>query len=223
VNPKVRHYDNFIVSFGGKTEEIDLGNLLVTYIDVTEGEASPTSKKFTLTYKASFAGITSTATQDVTINVNGTSFPGENILFGNKAVSFNRALGQGVMFTCLVTESTTDGKYYYRYRQDGISNWTRIEIDPAEKAFLENKIKEKDPLKHGLANYWDGKTWIPGTIHCEDFKVEAAYYSFKNGSFGIGHVALATMVNQGYSSAIKPMIHVSGSLYEIDGELYVVK
>jgi hypothetical protein len=232
---KVRYINDFTVEFGGQTKNITLP-LEVSVSEATIGSVELIggfpSKNVSIPYQANLSSLKASANQEIEISVEAVYFEGEEITFANKSVAFNSVLGQALRFTCVISKTST-GEYYYRYRLDGASAWTKIAIEKSEYDWLLTNAQRSPSDAYGLANYYSGGDWKPGFIECKDFKTQAWFFNYnKNANnndpqyhnkFGIGKKELSTMVNQNYSQPVWHASVVQGDLYLLDGVYYLFK
>ena len=232
----VKYYNNFNVEFGGETETIDL-NVNVAAVKYEEGNVELVnnlpSKKVTVKYEATLDNkLTASANQEIEMAIEAVYFEGEEITFANKSVAFKSVLGQALRFTCVLSKTSSGDNYYYRYRQDGVTTWTKVEIEEVEYNWLLTNVKKTPASAYGLANRNADGTWDPGFIECTNFKEQAWIISYnaevgpnaelKNHYLqGLGTKELSTMINQNYSQPVWHATHVQDNLYSLDGEYYL--
>jgi hypothetical protein len=230
----VTYLNNFAVEFGGQTKNINLPlNVVVsTAIDssITVVNDMPT-KNITIPYTATLDKLSASANQEIEISAKAVYFENEQIEFANKSVAFKAVLGQALRFTCVLSK-TSDGNYYYRYRQDGATVWTTIQLDEVEYDWLLSNARRSPSSAYGLANRNANGTWAAGFIECTNFKEQAWIFSYNEEAGpnapledhhkqGIGKKELTTMINQNYSQPVWHATHVQGNLYLLDGEYYL--
>ena len=176
----VTYLNNFTVEFGGQTENINL-DLNVVAIDATKAsvtvESGMPTQKITIPYQATLDKLSASANQEIEVSIKAVYFDGEEITFANKSVAFKDVLGQALRFTCVLSK-TSDGNYYYRYRQDGVAVWTTIQLEEAEYNWLLSNAKRSPSSAYGLANRNANGTWDAGFIECTDFKDQAWIFSY---------------------------------------------
>ena len=230
----VTYLNNFAVEFGGQTKNINLPlNVVVstaTESSITVVNDMPT-KNITIPYTATLDKLSASANQEIEISAKAVYFENEQIEFANKSVAFKAVLGQALRFTCVLSK-TSDGNYYYRYRQDGATVWTTIQLDEVEYDWLLSNARRSPSSAYGLANRNANGTWAAGFIECTNFKEQAWIFSYNEEAGpnapledhhkqGIGKKELTTMINQNYSQPVWHATHVQGNLYLLDGEYYL--
>ena len=228
LNPKVKYYNDFVVNFGGETRNISL-NVAVNAINKNEGaiysNGEYASKDFTYSYEAKLDGMSATASQEIKINVKAIYFDGEEIVWGNRSVSFDGVLVKGKFFDCLLTTGN-DGNYYYHYRQVGDNTWTRLKLSGKEE--FDYLLQEAQKTNQGLANFYDKSSgaWLPGVVWSENVKEAVIHANYTQGTIGKDKIALSTLVTDavpGGKAVISTLTGCGKNLGTMNREYFITK
>lgn len=143
-NQTTRHYDNFVVTFGGKEEVIELGSLSVYPQEKTEGSVNVTTgaqKTIVVPFKAEYAGLTATANQEITIVVEAIAFAGQRVVEAYRTISFNQH-ESCMVYDCVLTRSEDNSEHYFHYREivNGVPQaWVSEKLTQENYEFITNK------------------------------------------------------------------------------------
>jgi hypothetical protein len=117
--PKVRYFNDFVVSFGGEVKNIELP-LNVEYVDTTSGavtvEGDEAKKQYVVSYKASLTEMERTAQQEVNIIVDAITFDNQRVMFANRTITFS-GLQSPRVYDCVITEVNNNGAHNFVYRE----------------------------------------------------------------------------------------------------------
>lgn len=144
-NQTTRHYDNFVVTFGGKEEVIDISKLSVYPQEKTEGSVDVVTgvaqKTIVVPFKAEYAGLTATANQEITIVIEAISFAGQRVVEAYRTISFNQH-ESCMVYDCVLTRSEDNSDHYFHYREivnEVPQAWVSEKLTQENYNFITNK------------------------------------------------------------------------------------
>jgi hypothetical protein len=228
IQPKVKYYNDFVVTFGGEEKRINL-NIAVNAINKNEGNVYSNgeyaTKGINFSYEAKLDAMSATAPQEIKINVKAIYFEGEEIVWGNRSISFDGVLVKGKFFDCVLTTGN-DGNYYYHYRQVGESGWTRLKLSGKEE--FDYLLREAQKTNQGLANFFDktSTSWLAGVVWSENAKEAVVHANYYKGTVGKDKIALSTLVTEavpGGKAVISTLSKYEGNLGIMNGEYFIMK